>query len=73
VQKTAEPIQMLFRIWTQVGWSNLANTTEPYMCGSNGAFLSNYFDQLLLPATEETQLMSCRTWWQSHAAAANSL
>jgi len=28
-------------------WRNLANTTEPSMCGGDAAFLSNYFDHLL--------------------------
>ena len=29
-------------------WCNLANTTEPTMCGGDAAFLSNYFDQFFL-------------------------
>jgi len=29
-------------------WRHLANTTEPFMCGSDAAFLSNYLDHLLL-------------------------
>ena len=29
-------------------WRNLANTTEPSMCGGDAAFLSNYFDQLFV-------------------------
>jgi len=29
-------------------WLNLANTTEPFMCGGDAAFLSNYSDHLLL-------------------------
>jgi len=28
-------------------WRHLANTIEQYMCGSNAAFLSNYFNDLL--------------------------
>jgi len=46
--ETAEPIAMMFGIWTRVGpskhvlggdihWRNLANTIEPSMCGSNAA------------------------------------
>jgi len=26
----------------------VANATEPFICGGNAAFLSNYFDHLLL-------------------------
>ena len=56
--KTAEPIERPLGLWTQVGppkesriiwsahWRNLANTTEPSMCGDDAAFLSNYFDHL---------------------------
>ena len=51
---SAEPIEMPLGIWTRVGrgkhvleggahWCNLANTTEPFMCGDDTAFLSNYF------------------------------
>jgi len=29
-------------------WLNLANTTEPSICGGDAAFLSNYFDHLIL-------------------------
>jgi len=29
-------------------WRNLADATEPSMCGSDAVFLSYYFDQLLL-------------------------
>jgi len=29
-------------------WRNLANMTEPSMCGGDAAFLSNYFDHLLI-------------------------
>jgi len=53
--KTAEPIEMPFWVWTRVGqrkqvldegtdWCHLANTIKPSMCGSNVAFLSNYFN-----------------------------
>jgi len=56
--KTAEPMEMLFGLWTRLGprkhaldggahWRNLANTIEPSMCGCDAAFLSNYFDDLL--------------------------
>jgi len=32
-------------------WRNLANTIEPFMCGGDAEFFSNYFDHLLsLPA-----------------------
>jgi len=27
-------------------WRHLANTIEPFMCGGNATFLSNYFDHL---------------------------
>jgi len=33
-------------------WHNLANTTEPSMCGSDATFLSNYFDRLFLFRTQ---------------------
>jgi len=50
--KTAEPMEIPFGLWTWVGsgkhvldggmrsahWRNLANTTEPSMCGSDAAF-----------------------------------
>ena len=53
----AEPIEMLFGLWTSVGsrkhvldgdayWRHLANTIEPSMCVGDAAFLSNYFDHL---------------------------
>ena len=44
--KTAEPIQMLFVVLTRVGprndvgdahWRQLANTTEPAVCGGDAA------------------------------------
>jgi len=48
----AEPIEMPFGLWAQIGWGahlrNLTNTIEPSMCGSGAAFLSNCFDHLLL-------------------------
>ena len=55
----AVPIEMLFGMWTGVGprkqaldggshWRNLANTTEPSMCGGDAAFTLYYFDHLLL-------------------------
>jgi len=55
----AEPIEMLFGLWTWVGprkhalgegahCCHLANTTELSMCGGDAAFLSTYFDHLLL-------------------------
>ena len=61
--KTAEPIEMPFGMWTQVGprkhalvggahWRKLANTTEPLMWGGDAAFSSNYFDHLLLARLE---------------------
>jgi len=49
----AEPIEMPFGMWTQVGhtkeacvrrgahWRNLANITEPSMCGGDAAFCQN--------------------------------
>jgi len=58
LQKTAEPNEMPFGLWTRVGarkhvldggahWCHLANTIEPSMCSGNAVFLSNYFDHLL--------------------------
>jgi len=56
--KTAEPIEMLFGMWTRVGpkkhaldgtahWRHLAYTTEPSMCGGDTALrqitLTTYF------------------------------
>jgi len=46
--KMAKPIEMLFGLWTRVGerkhemhwgahWRNLANTTEPSVCGGDAA------------------------------------
>jgi len=60
--KTAEPVEMSFVICTRMGqrnhqkacikwgahWRHMANTIEPSMCDGNAAFLSNYFDHLLL-------------------------
>jgi len=57
--QTSELIKMLFGMWTWVGpkkhvldggslWHHLMNMIEPSMCGSDAAFLSNYFDHLLL-------------------------
>jgi len=42
-------------------WRNLANTTEPSMCGDDAGFSSNYFDHLfllssLLIAVEQTNI-----------------
>jgi len=56
--KTAEAVEMSFRMWTWVGprkhvldggahWRHMVNTIEPSMCGISAAFLSNYFDHLL--------------------------
>ena len=53
---SARPIEIPLGLWTRVGprkhaldgdahWCNLANTTEPSMCGGDAAFLSNYYDQ----------------------------
>jgi len=55
----AEPIDLLFGLWTRMGpskdvlhgdahWRNLTNTTEASVCGGCAAFLSNYFDQLFI-------------------------
>ena len=56
--KAAGPIEMPFGMLTRVGprncvrwgahWHHLANTIEPSMCGGDAAFLSNYFNHLLL-------------------------
>jgi len=59
MQKTAEPIEMPFGLWTRVGlrkhvldrganWRHMSNTTEPSMYGGYAAFLSNDVDDLLL-------------------------
>jgi len=56
--KTSEPIEVLFGMWTQVGplehvldvrahWGHLANMIEPFICGRDAAFLSDYFDHLV--------------------------
>jgi len=55
--KKAEPIEMVFGLWTRVGqrkhelhggahWRHLANTTELSVCDGDAA-LSNYSDHLL--------------------------
>jgi len=54
----AEPIEMLFGLWTWVGprkcvacgahWRHLSNTIEPCMCWVDAAFLSKYFDHLFV-------------------------
>jgi len=54
----AEPIDLLFGLWTRMGqskdvhgdahWRGLTNTTEPSVWGGYAAFLSNYFDQLFI-------------------------
>jgi len=69
--KMAEPIDMLFGLWTRVSprkhafggvhsahWRHLTNTSVPSMCGGDAAFLSNYFDHLfyLLYATYRISL-----------------
>ena len=57
--KMAQPTEMPFGLWTQMGSKkhvlhrgshcrNLADTPEPSVCGGNVAFLSNYFDHLLI-------------------------
>jgi len=55
---TAEPIQIQFRLWTRVGRKqnvlhganlrNLANTTEPSMCGGDASLRQVTFGDLLL-------------------------
>jgi len=76
--KTAEPIEMSFGIWTRmcprkhvlgcgVHWHHLANTTEPSMCGGDVAFLSSYFDHLLVLSamwlsTKTSAVHSVREW-----------
>jgi len=63
--KTAEPITMPFGLWTRVGprnrvldegahWRQLANTTEPSMCGGDAALC-----QINLTTCS---LMSLRPW-----------
>ena len=55
----AEPIEMPSVVRTRIGprkhvlgggahWRHLANTFELSMCSGDAAFLSNYFDHLLL-------------------------
>jgi len=57
--KTAEPIEMLFGIWTRVGlgnhvlcggahWRHLENTTEPSTCGSDAACCQITFTTCLI-------------------------
>jgi len=55
----AEPIKIPFELWpkkvcTRWGahWRNLANTSEPSMCGGDAAFLSNYVDHLSYCASD---------------------
>ena len=43
--KTAEPIELPFRKWTQLG-RNLASMRDPFTCSGDAAILSNYFDHL---------------------------
>jgi len=67
--KMAEPIEMSFVVWTQLDqrkhvrwaahWRNLANATEPSMCGFDAAFLSNYFDHLLDFSDKVTTQLRC--------------
>jgi len=68
--KAVEPIEMAFGLWTQVGtrkhvqlgshWRHLANTTDQSMCGGDSAFLSNYFDHLLLLLDNDWPLQQCK-------------
>jgi len=55
VQKPAEPIEMLFGVWTPVGrrkhvlnggahWRHMANPIGPSVRGGDAAFSSNYLD-----------------------------
>ena len=59
MQKTAEPIEMPFRLWIRMSprkhvlhggahWRNLANTIESSMCGGYATFLSNYIDNAFI-------------------------
>jgi len=54
--KTPNPIEMSFGMLSGMSqrnqlpdggahWRNLADTTEPSICGGDAAFLSNYFDR----------------------------
>ena len=38
-------------------WRNLANRTEPFVCGDDVAFLSNYFDHLFIHIAESWYTM----------------
>jgi len=78
--KTAELIKMPFGTWTRVRprkhtlhggahWCNLSITTEPSMCSSDAAFLSNYFDYLLWiyfdKVTRFWQISCITGFWQT--------
>jgi len=48
-------------------WRRLANTTEPSMCGGDAAFLSSYFDHLLVLSemwlsSKTSAVRSVREW-----------
>jgi len=56
--KEAEPIEMLFGMWTRMGpmkhvldgaahWRHLANMIELSVCGCDATFLSNYSAHLV--------------------------
>jgi len=66
--KTAEPIGMPFEMWTRVNpkkhaldgsihLRHVAKTIEAPICGGDAAFLSNYFDNLLLNSNEATAVI----------------
>jgi len=40
-------------------WRQLANTSEPSMCGGDAAFLSNYFDHLLNSVAPAVKYILC--------------
>jgi len=70
VQKIAELIEMSFRLWTLVAegsmcymgahWRNLANTTEPFVCGADVDLC-----QIIL-----TSCYHCAKskWWSKHCS-----
>jgi len=68
-EKKAEPIEILFGIWTRVDagkhvldggahWRNVANTIEPFLCGGDAAFLSNYTLTTCLEMRK-----NCKVWF----------
>jgi len=66
--KMSEPIEMLFRLWTRVGPTkhvvggvHTNATLVPSVCGVDAAFLSGYFDCLLLILIHRLMAAVCCT------------